>query len=567
MGTDEKIQALKEIIAEEAYVNAKDETIALRSTGGVNERGWIFDFRRVLMQPSVLSLIGDIFWEQYRDTYPFQIGSIEVAGIPLTIGISQRIYERGARDMSSFFIRKSRKKDGLMRMIEGKVQNNKKIILVDDIINSGKSFIRQVEVLEGLGHTVDSIWSILRFRDNGFYEYFHKKNIAVHSLFELNDFADSLGTKNRDFPVQKKIPMPFSVEWKFQSEHPNHFYVVPKSDPALDEERIYFGSDSGVFWALNQEDGSVAWKKKTGFHLSKKGIFSSPIISDNCVFFGAYDGNVYALDTSTGKRRWTFMEADWVGSSPAVADDLGLLFVGLEFGLFKKHGAIVALDIHTGKKKWQHNMPMYTHSSPLYIKEHKQVIIGSNDGTAYLFDANTGKNIWQFQTGHNTDEELTRGFGKSDIKESFAYDATRDYIVFGNIEGRMFVIERKTGRELFTHAADFGFYSTPLIYEGKAYLTSVDKYLYCIDLDTLSLIWEWNAGARIFASPVEIEGSIYVGANTGRLTELDANTGRELSFITVPERITNKVVYNKKTQRFFLPTFANEIYCLEKTET
>lgn len=564
MNTDEKIKFLRETIEKEVFIDAKNEDIIFRQTGAVKDSGWIFDFRRILMKPEILSMVGDIFWNQYKEKYPFQIGSIEVAGIPLVIGVGQRMYENGAKDVSSFFIRKSRKKDGLMRMIEGEVSKGKSIILVDDIINSGKSFIRQVEVLEELGHKVDKVWSILRFRDPEYYEYFHDKGIVVDSLFDLSDFQNSLGTTNRTPREPGRPLMPFEVKWKFASENPNYFYVVPKSDPVLDNNKVYFGSDSGVFWALNQSDGSIAWKKKVGFHPSGKSIFSSPSISNDTVFFGAYDGNFYALDTKTGKSNWIFMDADWVGSSPAVAEDLGLIFVGLEFGLIKKRGALVAIDIETGKKKWQYDVPMYTHSSPLYIPQKKQVIIGSNDGTAYLFDAKSGKLIWQFETGENTNEEMAKGFGAHDIKESFAYDEKRDYIIFGNIEGRLFVLDRKTGKELFTHKAEFGFYSTPLVYDGKVYASSIDKHLYCIDLNTLELKWKWLAGARIFASPVEIEGSIYIGANTGRLTELDPETGKEISFITVPERITNKIVYNKETRRFFLPTFANEIYCLEK---
>ena len=46
--------------------------------------------------------------------------------------------------------------------------------------------------------------------------------------------------------------------------------------------------------------------------------------------------------------------------------------------------------------------------------------------------------------------------------------------------------------------------------------------------------------------------------------EIDLISGKELSFFQATERITNKIVYNAETERFFVPTFANEIYCLEK---
>ena len=43
------------------------------------------------------------------------------------------------------------------------------------------------------------------------------------------------------------------------ADEPNYFHVVPKSTPTLDDRRVFFGSDSGVFWALEQDTGAVAW--------------------------------------------------------------------------------------------------------------------------------------------------------------------------------------------------------------------------------------------------------------------------------------------------------------------
>jgi len=361
--------------------------------------------------------------------------------------------------------------------------------------------------------------------------------------------------------------MPFSAQWKFAGKDPNFSYVVAKSDPVIDDVRVYFGTDNSYFVALNQEDGSTAWMYKVGFHTKGKSIFSSPALhSSGFVIFGAYDGNVYALDSETGKKKWVFFEADHIGSSPVIAENLGLVFVGLEFGLFKKRGGIAALDIQTGEKKWEYPMTAYTHSSPFYIEEHKQVVIGGNEGIVYLFDAQTGKLQWEFKTGNTTEEETARGFSRFDIKESFAYDKKRDLILFGNAEGKLFALSRKTGEEVWMFEAEFGFYSTPLVYKNTVIASSLDKNLYCINLDTGKEVWRWRAGARIFASPVLINEKVYIGANTGRMTEINPENGEELAFITVPERITNKVAYNPETKRYFLPTFANEIYCLERKE-
>ena len=390
----------------------------------------------------------------------------------------------------------------------------------------------------------------------------------MHSLFEPDDFTKTLDIQN----LTKKDPPPppshiFRSLWKFSSPNPSYHYVVAKSDPVIDDERLYVGSDIGVMYALNQSDGSVAWSYKIGSHAKGKGIFSSPALHDGAVFFGGYDGNIYALNSKTGKKKWVSFEADWVGSSPALAPDLNRLFIGLEYGLWRKRGGIAALDMQTGKTLWAYrDMPCYTHSSPLYIQRHKQVVVGSNDGAAYLFDAHNGKLIWKYETGQLSEGELNSGFSPYDIKESFAYDEKRDLIIFGNVSGLLCFIDRKTGKLVSSFKAEYGFYSTPVIYKDTVLASSVDKNLYCIDLDTFQEKWRWETGARIFATPTIIDDSLYIGANTGRLTELDPATGKEKTSVTFSERVTNKAAYNPTTRRFFVPTYANEIYCLEKTE-
>ena len=166
-----------------------------------------------------------------------------------------------------------------------------------------------------------------------------------------------------------------------------------------------------------------------------------------------------------------------------------------------------------------------------------------------------------------SEQELQNGSSSRDIKESFAYYAKRDLIIFGNQEGLLSFLERKSGRAVGSFKAEFGFYSTPLVYKNTIIATSVDKHVYCIDLDTYAEKWHWHAGARIFSSPTIIGERLYVGANTGRFTELEPETGKELSSFLVTERITNKVAYNPRTEYFFLPTFANELYCLKKNST
>jgi len=571
MNVDDLKTIIKKAIEEEVFISQDAKDIAIEPNTSVYKNRWIFDFRNITTNAKTLDILGNLFWETFKDRYPFQIGTLEVSGVPLMTAFIGKVFSSGETDATGFFIRKSRKKDGLTKMIEGTVIPNRPIILVDDVLNSGNSMRRQVTVLEDLGHEVSDLWVILRYQDISHYKYFLDKGITIHSLFTLDDFSESLEISNismHQIPTPPLPLTPFKTHWKFSSENPSHHLLTPKSDPVIDTSKVYFGDDNGIFWSINQTDGSVAWSMKIGLHPKGKGILSSPALWNSTVFFGGYDGNVYALDTQSGKAKWVHFGGDWIGSSPALAPDLNILFIGLEFGLIKKRGGIIAINMETGKRVWKYSdMPCYTHSSPLYIQKHKQVIIGSNDGAAYLFNAKNGDLVWKFETGTTTPKELLSGFSQLDIKESFAYDEASDMLVFGTMAGSLFFVKRKTGEKVYEFRAQAGFTSTPCIYNGKVYATSLDKNLYCLDLNSGKEIWKWNAGARIFASPAIIEGSLYIGSNTGRFTELDLETGREISFAMVTERITNKPSFNKKTKRFFIPTYANEIYCMERKES
>ncbi|MEZ4195487.1 MAG: PQQ-binding-like beta-propeller repeat protein, partial [Candidatus Paceibacterota bacterium] len=288
------------------------------------------------------------------------------------------------------------------------------------------------------------------------------------------------------------------------------------------------------------------------------------------VIFGSYDGNVYALNKNTGKKEWISFEADWVGSSPAVAADLGLVFIGLEFGLFKRRGGIVALNARTGETVWtDYTHFAFTHASPKYIGRHEQVVIGSNDGIVRLYDAKTGKLIWKFTTfgGAEYDTSVDAGFGTGEIKESMVYDEERDYIIFGATDGFLYILNRENGNLVHHFKCQFGIWATPFLYKDKVYFTSLDKRIRCLNLDTFEIVFDKNVdGTRIFSSPTVIDGKLYVGTNAGRLHEFDSESGEELGYFQALERITNAVVKNNKTGLFFLPTYANEIICLERVK-
>jgi outer membrane protein assembly factor BamB len=510
---------------------------------------WFFDIKGIMLKPGNLDLISQLFWDHLKQQGRFQLGGLETVAIALSSGVVMKAQQDGI-NLNSFYVRKSRKRDGMQRDIEGNL-TNEPVILLDDALNSGKSIVRQVEVLKAAGKKVTEVCVIVGFRDPSYYEYFEKNNIRIWSIYTLKDFPESSGLLKEELSLTPPPLIPFDVKWHFQSKDPRYELILPKSAPICDDERVYFGADNGVMWALNQIDGSVAWSYATLFGTGKKRIFSSPALYDGTLFFGAYDGNFYALDAKTGAKRWINFDADWIGSSPCVAPDLGLVFVGLEFGLWGKKGGIAAFDAKTGEKKWWYQVETYIHSSPAYSKKLNVVVVGSQSGEICAFNAKTGALLWRFADS-------------KDVKGGIAIDEQRGLVIFGSWDDRIFMLEAKTGTCVRTLKTYKPVYSTPVTCDGRLYMGLLDKRIICVDTDTAQIAWQFQTQSRVFATPVIIDGSLYCGSNDGRLYEIDPLTGKELSFFQVTERIVNKVAYSERTKMFFLPTYANELYCLKK---
>lgn len=535
-------EQLRLVIERGAVKRRSDGLHIVDSEGG--DLAWLVDFRSILLTPLFLKLAADVFWETFNHAYPFQVGGLETTALPLIASIVLRGSERGM-PVNGFYVRKSRKHYGLQKTVEGTLTSDP-IILIDDVLNSGASFARLIRVLADEGRSVSDVFAFIRYRNHA-YEF--GEGVTLTTLFTPQDIGLAYQEKKKQMPR----PDAFSILWRVPGANPNFFYRIPKSAPALDADKVYMGGDDGVMHARYQKSGAVAWAFKIrGAGDRGKKIFSSPAVHGDTVFFGAYDGTFYALDARTGEERWAYADADWVGSSPTIASGLGLVFVGLEYGLLHKQGGIAALDIATGMKRWEFiEMPSLTHGSPAYSEKLNAVAIGSNDGVLYCFRALDGVLLWQFRTG-------------GEIKAAPIFDEERGLVIFGSFDGKVYALDRKDGAIVFAYETGAGIYSTPCIWKGRVLVSSLDKSIYCLNLDSFALEWSFQTAGRIFSSPEIVTDLLYVGANDGRLYELDPSTGRHTAFFQATERITNKIAYNPGTKHFFVPTYANELYCLER---
>ncbi len=534
----------------------KDEAIQEVSRNSQDKgASWIFDFKSQALSREFLQEYARCFWEIVGSEKKIQIGGMESGAIPLITGVS--LFAPSNVQVQGFYIRKSRKKSDLANLIEGDIDPTIPIVLVDDILNRGRTVKKQLAILEEKGYQVSTIFVCLRFRDMSAYQDLIDKGIKIVSIFELNDFSHVLPVKNKVEEEQQNTQPCYHIDYKVTlTNKPNLYLVVPKSGPVLKDDYIYMGVDDGTFYCLSKNDGAVVWTYKVMFGAEGKRIFSTPVVYQDVVLFGAYDGNLYCLDRFTGKRRWVFTDADWIGSSPSVDEGRGIVFVGLEFGLINKRGGVVAVDIASGKALWKnYQMTGLTHASPIYNKKHNIVVCGCNDNYIYAFNAKNGEILWKYET-------------KGEVKYGAVFDDTRNFVIVAGMDGGVYVLHVKDGSLFHRFEARFGFYSTPVLVGDKVIIGSLDKLVYCFNLRSKETEWSVETHGRIFASPVVDGKSVFVGSNDGRLYEIDMITGKVVTTVQLTERIVNRigVDYDSDKHRvLYVATHIGELYTLRQS--
>ncbi len=501
------------------------------------------------MDAELLNAFTDLFFETFSDLMPFQVGGMEVGAIPLVAAILMKSTARGS-PVNGFIVRKERKTYGTGGLIEGTV-TDAPIIIVDDILNSGSSLEKVRVVLEQEKRTIAHVFVVIDYQSAKGRAWRDKHGIFVHAPFGLAEFGLTLQKPERTPP--KAV---FRNIWSFASPDPNFFHRVPKSFPATDGKRVYFGSDSGVFWCLNAQDGAVTWTFKVNAR-GHKNLWSAPALHDGRVYFGSYDGNVYCLEAETGAEVWRFMDADWVGSSPALAPELNLLFIGLEFAVEGRRGSIIALSLQTGERVWEHKTNRYTHASPAFWPDRQLVACGSNDNEMFLFDAPTGTVRWRFET-------KGAGGGKGSIRHAPAFDVKRGHVVTGCADGTIYVIDVQTGEEVWSVQTDNTIYTIPLVVDDMAYVGSTDKHLYVLDLEQRLVSKKIFTGSKIFGPPRLLADRVYFGACNGIVYELEPATADITGMHQLPDAVTNALSYNHETQHFYALTYVNQLFAFAR---
>lgn len=207
-------------------------------------------------------------------------------------------------------------------------------------------------------------------------------------------------------------------------------------------------------------------EKKWSFQVGSSITDSSPVVANGTVYIASNRGKVYALDTGSGRERWSYQTNvppapnNGIYSSLAVAN--GMVYV-------VNSGFLYAFDAISGRKQWF--FPVITNMDVSPVIVNNIIYAGAQDGQLYALDALSGRKKWSFQTGN-------------------------------------------------------AIIHSPTVMNGIVYIDTLGGDLHALDALSGHEKWSFDEAVAIESSPVIVNDALYIASLYGMVTILDSISGR-----------------------------------------
>jgi orotate phosphoribosyltransferase len=160
------------------------------ASGGVSD--YYIDGRMSAVFSEAAYLIGEVLYEHTQDLNIDAIGGMEVGAVPLTTA-AVISYHRHGRKMEGFWVRNKLKEHGTQKLIEGRLPEGARVVVVDDVFTRGTSTARAVEEVRKLGCEVVAVMALVD-RLQGAEELFRGLGVArFDPIFTIRDFGVQSG--------------------------------------------------------------------------------------------------------------------------------------------------------------------------------------------------------------------------------------------------------------------------------------------------------------------------------------------------------------------------------------
>jgi orotate phosphoribosyltransferase len=156
-------ERLIELVLEKAFKYSEEHVFKLVSGRMSN---YYFNCKAVTLHPEGMHLIGNIIFEMVKDSDAKGIGGLTLGADPIAGAVAYTSFLKG-RPFEAFIVRKSAKSHGTMQWIEGNITGGDRVVIVDDVITTGKSTIEAINKVKEAGLDVIKVIALVDRQEGG----------------------------------------------------------------------------------------------------------------------------------------------------------------------------------------------------------------------------------------------------------------------------------------------------------------------------------------------------------------------------------------------------------------
>ncbi|MBM3131852.1 MAG: orotate phosphoribosyltransferase [Chloroflexi bacterium] len=152
------------------------------------ESSYYFDGRLTTLWPEGAHLVGKQIFALLKDEGIEAVGGPTLGADAIVTSVALVSHLEG-KPIPAFIVRKEAKKHGTQRHVEGHLPEKGTVAIVDDVITTGGSILRAIEIVESMGCKVGKI-VVLLDRNQGGSQELRKRGYEFAALLS----ADEKGT-------------------------------------------------------------------------------------------------------------------------------------------------------------------------------------------------------------------------------------------------------------------------------------------------------------------------------------------------------------------------------------
>jgi orotate phosphoribosyltransferase len=154
---------LIELIIEKAFQYSEEPVFKLVS-GKVSN--YYFNCKAVTLHPEGMYLIGNLIFDLIKDLHVKGIGGLTLGADPIAYAVSYTSYLK-KNPIEAFVVRKTAKTHGTQLWIEGNVTKGDKVVIIDDVITTGKSTIEAINRAKEEGIDIVKVIAFIDRQEGG----------------------------------------------------------------------------------------------------------------------------------------------------------------------------------------------------------------------------------------------------------------------------------------------------------------------------------------------------------------------------------------------------------------